>query len=179
MVEQTSKIRIVFDASCRSSSDVSLNASSGTDRSTRFDLNFDTLPFFMSSPLTHKNVSADFSASIPNAPAENSGATISLLMSIRTNSLPSLTVQLLRHFWFRCLKHLAAHSSIYSKFSMRSSGFLCRWHAHWGGYSRIKTNSRWNHSAVKIRSIRVKQMGLELPWTGNGQSWPCANHYQR
>ena len=30
---------------------------------------------------------------------------------------------------------------------------------------RIKTNSRWNHSAIKIRSIRVKQMGLELPWT--------------
>ena len=25
---------------------------------------------------------------------------------------------------------------------------------------RIKTNSRWNHSAVKIRNIRVKQMGF-------------------
>jgi len=42
------------------------------------------------------------------------------------------------------------------------------------------TNSRWNHSVVKIRSIRVKQMGLELPWTiENRQSWPCASHYQR
>ena len=63
---------------------------------------------------------------------------------------------------------------------MRSSGFLCRWHAHRSGYRRIKTNSRWNNLAVKIRSIRVNQMGLELPWTiGNRQSWSCASHYQR
>jgi len=36
----------------------------------------------------------------------------------------------------------------------------------------IKTNSRWNYSARSIRSIRVKQMGLDLPWTiENRQSW--------
>jgi len=85
--------------------------------------------------------------------------------------LPSLTVQLPRHFWPGAFGW-AARWSIHSRFSMRSTGFL--WHIHRSGYSRRIKTSRWNHSAVKIRSIRVKQMGLELLWTiGNRQSWSC------
>ena len=90
---------ILHSVHLRSCFDVSLNdALLGTNRSTRFDFNFNMLPSFrfrLYHHCWHKNVLVDFSASIPDAPAENS-LTISLLISIRTNSLPSVMVQLLR-----------------------------------------------------------------------------------
>jgi len=53
---------------------VKRRASSGIYRSTRFDLNFDALPFFhlCHHRWHHKNVSVNFNASISDAPAENS-----------------------------------------------------------------------------------------------------------
>jgi len=82
-------------------------ASSGTDRSTRFNLNFDALPsFHLSSPLTSKNVSADFSASVSDAQR--------ILwrddLSVNVDTYELTTVSHDTAFAFlatRCLKHLA------------------------------------------------------------------------
>jgi len=159
--------------------------SSGTYRSTRFDLNFNAFPLFhlCHHRWHHKNVSANFNASISDAPAENSLRN-DLSANVDTYELTIITYeQLPCHSWPPDALSIWPSSTLINSIAIQQASFeiFIRWHAHRSGYSRrIKTNSRWNHSAIKIRSIRVKQMNLELPWIiRNRQSWSCVGHYQR
>jgi len=101
-IGQASKIRIVFDAFCRSSSGVSLNDALLVGPTIQQDLISILMRFrFFTYVITadiiqmYRQILIHLRCSC----REFSGATIFLLMSIRTNSLPSLTVQLPRHSW--------------------------------------------------------------------------------
>ena len=86
-------------------------------------------------------------------------------MLICTNSLPSLTVELPRHSWPPDALSIWPSNTL-----INSLGSACVLRDFYvddmltGADIVDELNSRWNYSTIKIRSIRVKQMGLELPW---------------
>jgi len=105
-VEQTSKIRIIFDASCRSSSGRSLNVLL-VGPTVQQDLISILIPsFHLSSPLTSKNVSADFSASVSDA--QRILWRDDLSANVDTYELTTVSYDTAFAFLAtRCLKHLA------------------------------------------------------------------------
>ena len=102
---------------------VKRRASSGIDRSTKFDFNFDTLLFFHLCHYHwhHKNVLANFSASVLDACRKFSGDDLSA--NVDTNSLPSLTIQLLRHFWPSGALNIWLSSTLINSFAVQHAFF--------------------------------------------------------
>jgi len=130
-VEQASKIRVVFDVSCRSSSGVSLNDALLVGSIVQQDLISILMRFrFFTYVITTDIIKKMYQQILVHpsrACREFSDAMTSLLMSIRMNSLPS-------QYSFRAiLGHQMpsafgrpACSSIHLRFSMRPSKFLCQ-----------------------------------------------------
>jgi len=101
--KRQSKIRVAFDASCRSSSDVSLNDTLLVGPTIQQDLISILMRFRFFTYVITANIIKMYRQILMH-PFQTrlqriSGATILLLMSVRTNSLPSLTVQHPRHSW--------------------------------------------------------------------------------